>query len=135
MNKTFKSSFLTIYLCCASIFSQAQQSTVASNQKQFDRLQDSLVQLSSQIVEAAENTTRFENNARFIKTLVQSLHSPEAFDASYENVKMISTVKSPDNSFKLYTWFVQTDEGSYRYFGTIQMPPKNGKLQLFPLID
>ena len=135
MYKAFKSSILTLYLCCACFLSQAQQSTDGPNSKGFDHLQDSLVQLSSQIIEAKENTTRFEENAKFIKTLVQSLQSPEAFDASYEDVKMISTVRSPDNAFKLYTWFVPTNEGGYRYFGTIQMPSKDGKLKMFPLID
>ncbi len=135
MGKILRYFLITIYICCASLFSKAQQSTVSPAAQQLVRLQDSLVVLSKRIGEAQENTGRFEENAKFIKTLVQALKLPEAYNASFQDVGMISTVKSPDNAFKLYTWFVPTDDGRYRYFGTIQMPSKAGKLQLFPLID
>jgi len=98
-------------------------------------VQDSLNIIASRITEAKDNNTRFEQNARFIKTLVQALRHPDSFSYPFDSLSMVSTVRSPDNAFKLYTWFVPTDEGGFRYFGSIQLPTKNGELKLFPLID
>lgn len=91
--------------------------------------------ISKRIMTAATDTIRFAHNANFIKTLVQALKVPEAYEADFDSLTMVSAIKSPDNAFRLFTWFVPTDEGSYRYFGAIQLKPKNGQLQLLPLID
>lgn len=135
MIKALNALFIVAYLCCAGLNVTAQQSTAADDQHSLAALQDSLRGISKQINVAAENGRRFEHNARFIKTLVQALRLPGAFDFPFDSVGMISAIKSPDNAFKLYTWFVPTDEGGFRYFGTIQMPSKAGDLQLYPLID
>lgn len=131
MKKAFIALILITYICCTGIQSRGQQN-VAYTLPQF---QDSLIGISEQIISAQENTERFEHNARFIKTLVQALQLPHAFDYPFDSLSMVSVVKSPDNAFKLYTWFVPTNEGGFRYFGSIQMPTKDGKLRLFPLID
>jgi hypothetical protein len=130
MNKALKALILVIYLFCSGLPSRAQQNVTHT----LTQLQDSLIGISDRIIAAKENTERFEHNAIFIKTLVQALKLPDAFDFPFDSLRMISVIKSPDNAFKLYTWFVPSNEGGFRYFGTIQMPSKN-KLQLFPLID
>lgn len=130
MRKALIALIITGYLCCAGFQSRAQQNTPHT----LSQLQDSLSRISEDITNATENTARFEQNARFIKTLVQALRLPGSFDVPFDSLRMISALKSPDGTFKLYTWFVPTNEGGFRYFGTIQMPSKNG-LQLFPLID
>lgn len=130
MRKALIALIITGYLCCAGFQSRAQQNTPHT----LSQLQDSLSRISEDITNATENTARFEQNARFIKTLVQALRLPGSFDFPFDSLRMISALKSPDGAFKLYTWFVPTNEGGFRYFGTIQMPSKNG-LQLFPLID
>lgn len=130
MQKALIAFIITGYLCCAGLQTRAQQNTTHT----LPQLQDSLSRISEDIVNATENTTRFEHNAKFIKTLVQALRLPCSFDFPFDSLSMISALKSPDGVFKLYTWFVPTNEGGFRYFGTIQMPSKNG-LQLFPLID
>jgi hypothetical protein len=135
MTKALKAFIIVIYLCCAGLNSHAQQSTASATTPGLLTLQDSLIRLSRNIVDATENTTRFEHNAIFIKTLVQALRQPNSFDFPFDSLDMVSVIKSPDNAVKLYTWFVPTNEGSFRYFGTIQMPSKDGTLRLIPLID
>lgn len=135
MNLTIKSLFIVFYLCCANLSSIAQQSIKNDTLPSLAAVQDSLNTIASRIVEAKDNNTRFEQNARFIKTLVQALRHPDSFSYPFDSLSMVSTIKSPDNAFKLYTWFVPTDEGGFRYFGSIQLPTKIGELKLFPLID
>lgn len=135
MTKALKAFILAIYLCCAGLNTHAQQSAGTTATPSLSSLQDSLIGISRKIIEAGENTTRFEHNATFIKTLVQALRLPNAFDFPFDSLNMVSVIKSPDNAFKLYTWFVPTNEGGFRYFGTIQIPSKDGALQLIPLID
>ena len=131
MNKALTALFVTLYFCCAGLQSSAQQ-IAAGN---FWQYQDSLNRLSDVIMDSKENSARFEHNATFIKTFVQALKRPGSFDFPFDSLRMVSALKSPDNAFKLYTWFLPTDAGGFRYFGAIQIPSKTGALQLFPLID
>ena len=135
MKKALTAFLLAIYLCCAGFNTQAQQNNGIAATTELSSLQDSLLGLSKKIIEARENTTRFEQNATFIKTLVQALRLPGSFDFGFDSLDMVSVIKSPDNAVKLYTWFVPTDEGGFRYFGTIQLPSKQGEVKLIPLID
>ena len=135
MIKLLKCLSLISYLSCLCLFVNAQERRSINNQAPFNKFQDSLINISKRIVDAKENTSRFDANANFIKTLVQALQQPNSFEFPFDTLNMVSVLKSPDKAFKLYTWFVPTDEGGFRYFGAIQMPSKGGKLQLFPLID
>jgi hypothetical protein len=78
---------------------------------------------------------RFAKNASFIKTLVNSLKIQTSFNYPFDSLKRVSIVKSPDNSFRIISWFVPLDDGSYRFYGTLQMGTRDGKLKLYPLID
>lgn len=80
-----------------------------------------------------ENRTKA--NYTFIKTLVSSLKEKNSFQYTYDSLQnIISIKKSEDNKFRIFSWFTQNDDGSYRFFGAIQMNNPN-KLELYPLID
>jgi hypothetical protein len=98
-------------------------------------LEDSLKNLGTIIT----NDTIFENrnkaNALFIKTLVSALKEPSSFNYSFKNLdKFIHIQKSEDNTFRIFSWFNQKDDGTFRYFGAIQMNNPS-KLALYPLFD
>lgn len=99
------------------------------------RAQDSLIRISAAVLEATENPLRFEKNAQFIKTLVNALKTPGSFSFGFDSLKTISHVTSPDKAFRIFSWYVPTTEGGYRFFGAIQLNTKDGQLKLFPLID
>lgn len=135
MNKALRSLVIAFYICCAGHLALAQQSISKTPGAEVSKYQDSLMAISKRILASEENTVRFAHNATFIKTLVQALKLPGAYESNFDSLEMVSTIKSPDDAFRIYTWYVPTDEGSYRYFGAIQLQPKGGQLQLFPLID
>lgn len=98
--------------------------------------QDSLLQLGqrmySQKVAEAE---RLESNYKFIKTLVSALKEPNAFFYKFDELEMISILKSPHGDFRVFSWNIPLRDGSYLYYGAIQHKELGGKLKLTPLID
>jgi hypothetical protein len=129
--------FLILFLFGSCMFSKlyAQHTFNVNNKPKFDTYQDSLLVLSEETFASKDNLTRFEKNAAFVKKLVTALKINGSFNYGFDSLKRISILKSPDNSFRIITWFVPTDEGTYRYYGAIQMGTVNGSLKLFPLTD
>lgn len=113
----------------------AQHSFPLTNIPALNKYQDTLIRISGQIQNAQNNADRFASNATFIKTLVNALKTPGSFNHSFDSLKTVIVRKSPDNTFRIFSWFLPVDDGSYRFFGAIQMATKDGKLKLYPLID
>lgn len=124
-----------ILLCCAVGKLTAQHTFSFNNGPEMDKFQDSLLRLNEAAFNAGNNEQRFALNAQFIKTLVNSLKTHGSFSYPFDSLKKISVVKSADNSFRIFSWHLPVDDGTYRFFGSIQMATKDGKLKLYPLID
>jgi len=97
--------------------------------------QDTLIKISANVVAAQSDNQKLEANGKFVKTLVEALKTPNSFAFSFDSLKNISVTKSPDQAFRILSWYVQLENGSYRYYGAIQMNTKSGPLKLYPLID
>jgi hypothetical protein len=126
--------FVTV-VCCSVISVKAQHTFELKNGPIMAKYEDSLVKISDGMYNAETTGDRFAKNAVFIKTLVNSLKTTTSFNYPFDSLKRVSIVKSPDNTFRIISWFVPLDDGSYRFFGTVQMATKDGQLKLFPLID
>lgn len=109
---------------------RAQQSN-----KKLDVFQDSLIRISTATIAAETDIKKTASNSTFVKTLVEALKMPNSFSYPFDSLKNVSVIKSPDESFRILSWYVQQENGTYRYFGTIQMNTGNGPLKLYPLID
>lgn len=109
---------------------RAQQSN-----KKLDVFQDSLIRISTATIAAETDIKKTASNSTFVKTLVEALKMPNSFSYPFDSLKNVSVIKSPDKSFRILSWYVQQENGTYRYFGTIQMNTGNGPLKLYPLID
>lgn len=96
---------------------------------------DSLIHLGKQIINNPEELERKNANYNFIKTLISALKLPNSFQLKFDTVKAITITNAPDNRFRIFTWHVMNDDGSYRFYGTIQMNTGNGPLLLYPLGD
>jgi hypothetical protein len=134
MYKALNCSFIVALFCLASFEGSAQQSSSQSKSK-LNSYQDSLLRLSKAVYASPNNQDRFAKNAVFVKTLVTALKVPGSFSFGFDSLQTISHVISPDQRFKIFSWFVPTDDGTYRFFGSIQMRTADGSLKLFPLID
>lgn len=118
---------LLILFCCVFTKVNAQQN--------LNSFQDSLIVLSEDTFLAKDNTSRIIKNTAFVKKFIEALKVNNSFDYDFDSLKRITILKSPDKSFRIITWYIPIDDGSYRYYGTIQMATPNGSLKLFPLND
>lgn len=112
----------------------AQHSDDSGNTKLLLMYQDSLNHLGKKLVNNDTEMERMNANTDFIKTLVQALRIPHSFNFHFDSVKTIKILNSPDNRYRILTWYMAYDDGSYRFYGTIQMNTGE-ELKMFPLTD
>ncbi len=136
MIKIFSNKILLLLMvCCAFTKLNAQQTLDPASRTKLIAYQDSLLVLSEETFNAPQTADRLEKNAQFVKKLVNALKINGSFNYDFHLLKRVSVFKSPEQSFRLITWFIPTVEGTYRYYGAIQMATSNGSLKLFPLTD
>jgi hypothetical protein len=136
MSRIAKSIFLLFVLAiCQANSASAQHSFSVINKPKLEAYQDTLINLSEDILNTKEDLVRLEKNAQFVKKLVSALKINKSFDYGFDSLKYISILKSPDNTFRIMTWFVPLSDGTFRYYGAIQMGTANGALKLHPLTD
>lgn len=97
--------------------------------------EDSLLNIGQQVFQNQAEPERIDANFRFVKTLVSALKENKSFDYPFERLKMISILNSPDRKFRIFSWNVPLNDGSYLYYGSIQLQTPNGELNLIPLLD
>jgi|UniRef100_UPI00404A3B37 hypothetical protein len=127
-----------VLICGISLFFFAQalgQPSGNKNQQQLLAFQDSLKEISYKMVNDSIEPERYNASFKLIKTLVSALKTPYSFNFPFDSLKSISIQSSSDKRFRIFGWHVMNNDGSYRYYGTIQMNKPDGKLELFPLID
>lgn len=135
MIKALKPLMILFILCCAGTYVSAQHSFNLTNATRLKNNQDTLQRLSDATFNATNDSERLTANSQFIKTLVTALKTPSSFSFDFDSLKRITITKSADNALRIFTWYIKNDDGSYRFFGTIQMATKDGKLKMYPLID
>ncbi len=97
--------------------------------------EDSLKNLGLIFTSDSIQENRTQANYSFIKTLVNSLKEKNSFNYPFQFIQnYVSIKKSENNAFRIFSWFTQNDDGSYRYYGAIQMNNPS-KLDLYPLFD
>lgn len=112
----------------------AQHSDEDGRIKQLQMYGDSLKDLGNKLVNGEEELDRKNANYAFIKTLVSALKVPNSFLYPFDSVKSVGILNSPDNRFRIISWPVVNQDGSYRFYGTIQINT-GGNLQMYPLND
>lgn len=129
MRSIFSIFFLSL---CLNVF--AQHSDESGNIKKLALYSDSLSRLGRKFVNDDTEMERSNANTEFIKTLVKALKIPHSYNFPFDSVKSISILNSPDNRFRIFTWHIAFDDGSYRFYGTVQMNTGD-KLLMYPLGD
>lgn len=123
--------FITIFCYNHCI---AQHSDESGRLKQLRLYEDTLVQLGKKFINDENDLERKNANYEFIKTLVNALRVPNSFLYKFDSLKTVSILNSPDNRFRLITWNIENLDGSYRFYGTVQINT-GGPLKMYPLQD
>lgn len=122
-----KNCFLSIGLFLFCLLGYGQ------NNQKMNVWQDSLEGLGKKMFGKLAETERIESNFSFVKTLVSALKEPNSFYFNFDKLGMVSILNAPDNAFRIFTWNLPLQDGSYLYYGTIQH--KSGTIKLTPLLD
>lgn len=115
-----------------TVLAQKKESVVFS--PELYQYEDSLKRIGERIVNGNDELERRNSTYTFIKMLVKSLKLPSSFDFPFDSVKSISILKPTDNRFRIFCWHLRNNDGTYRYYGAIQMNNPE-KLELYPLFD
>jgi hypothetical protein len=115
---------------------KAQTALTEAHIQKLNLLQDSLASYSDSTVSVNDDVERMAYNATFIKKLVSALKTPHSFQYGFDSlVNNVSILTAPNQSFRIITWSVPFKDGSYKFYGTIQLATKDGSLKLIPLND
>lgn len=98
-------------------------------------LQDSLVRLGYEMYNNPSEPERLAANFSFVKTLVSALNTPHSFDFGFDSLDMVSLLEAPDGRLRVFSWHLPLNDGSYLYYGAVQLRTEDGSLALFPLLD
>jgi len=129
-----KGFLLALFLLFVFTTSFAQHSDESKNLKELSIYQDSLKMLGKKFINDPDDLERKNANYKFIKLLVGALKVPHSFNYPFDSVKSISIINSPDNRFRILSWHIMNQDGSYRFYGTVQMNT-GSNLLMYPLED
>ncbi|MDP9081782.1 MAG: hypothetical protein M3O71_30585 [Bacteroidota bacterium] len=126
--------FLTITILFFCLPGFAQHSDENSRLARLRSYEDTLIVLGKTFINDENDLERKNANYAFIKTLVNALKVPNSFLFPFDSIKSVSILNSPDNRFRIFSWHIVNNDGSYRFYGTIQLNT-GGQLKMYPLED
>lgn len=135
MQRRYPILSLIVFIFTGAFNGNAQLPANTAYLTKLSKAQDTLVAMSNAIYTAKEDTERVTRNAAFIKELVSTLKTPHSFQFAFDSLYHVSVLKSPNNAFRILTWSLPFNDGTYQFYGTIQIPTKDGSLKLIPLHD
>jgi hypothetical protein len=82
-----------------------------------------LILLFDSLKKTTTDSSKFIINQCIEDQLKNLLAVKSAFNYSFDSLKLIGRVYSPDRSFRIFSWNVAYSDITYHYFGIIQMNP------------
>lgn len=89
--------------------------------------EDSLKAIAPTILYGTHDFHKYEANEKFSDLLWDVLHYENSFRYPFDSLTTISILQAPDNKFRIFTWNLQKSDGSYDYFGMIQVNPRRAQ--------
>lgn len=87
---------------------------------------DSINYYFTLIKESKSDYEKQELNNYLISYLREFLLTASSFNADYNDVKNLSVLKSDDGKLRVYTWNLNFQDGSFKYFGFLQYKDNKG---------
>jgi hypothetical protein len=123
-----------IILILLTIFSSL--TVFSQSEEDFRFWEDSLNNLRIEIMKTPSEEMRLSMNEDFMNLLESVLMEENSFQHQWDSTKNFSVVTSPDNTFKIFTWFIIKDDYSYENFGFIHVyNPNRQKYIIYALYD
>lgn len=92
--------------------------------------------LRLEVQKSTELAQRIIKNDSLRNEIISFIKSESSYTQKLEDIKYIGDLKSPDDVFRMITWNISLDDGTYQYFCFIQTKPdKLGDSKWFELKD
>jgi len=135
------SGFYFLILFCLSLCANlAAQPGITSSLSQQEPVPPSTPELMAQLdslmsFALGQDSVMIRNQANYaaIRTLIQILTIPSNHSLSFDSIQSLSVLEAPDKSFRLFSWVVPQEPGSWRHFGCVLTREK--KPRIIGLID
>jgi hypothetical protein len=103
---------------------------------EFRRAEDSLKKYLHHVHYGNSDTEKYEYNELFKKTLANILKDERSYKYPFDSLKKVARLYAPDESFRIFNWNLALENGTYEYFGFIQVKAGNGlDYRVYPLTD
>ncbi len=142
MSRNFLSNIFVGIMCLTFYTSSLRSQSVlspapSSSQLAMSTYEDSLKKLNLAIAKVKTEEEKLAYNRQFISLLEHVLSQPVAYAFRFDSLRYVSKVESPDKSFRIFTWDIEKTDGTYLYYGFIQMAPisDTDPCKLFALTD
>lgn len=97
--------------------------------------EDSIQSLFNKIILNKNDDEKLDFNNEIEKILGQLLKDKNTFEYPFNGLKNVSKLSSDDGILRVYTWNIPYDNGTFGYFGFIQIKSKSNSISLFKLTD
>ncbi len=102
-------------------------SILFSQDNNFENKKIELNKLAQIILTGESDSIRIATNQNFKHTLLTVLNTKKSYKYDFGDIMHVSILQPKNKKFKLFTWFLPYNNGTYEYFGIIQKCKKNGK--------
>ncbi|MFO7723895.1 MAG: hypothetical protein R6V49_11800 [Bacteroidales bacterium] len=108
----------------------------AQDISEFREFEDSLAVLAAVIYKGETEAEKHTANEIFLTLLSDALSLNNSFKYPFDSLKYISMITSPDKRFRIITWMIMKENGTYEYFGFIQsFSRRKNDYEVYPLTD
>jgi len=80
------------------------------------RIESELAVLLHNLRQSKNDTERELHNLTFYEAMKMALRKPGVMDHPFSQLTTVSTIKSPDNVFRIFNWNIETDQLSHKHF-------------------
>lgn len=120
--------FLFCFLFSWTLFSQSNQT--------FMEFETQMKELMDMMYDSPTDNERFNANEKLMLIFEEVLSMDKSFSYPFEQLNRISNLKSSDNFFRIFSWAIVSQEGSFESFGFVQAKNKQtDKYEVYKLID
>jgi hypothetical protein len=86
----------------------------------FASMEDSIIQLHREIILENNTILRNQKNEQLLYLLEETIELKNSISYSFDSLKTISVLTSPDKKVRLFTWYLVNDNGLHEHYGFVQ---------------
>lgn len=109
-------------------------SFIIKSENPFKYWEDSIIKIEKIISESNDNDIKKQATDKLLETLKFVLIQPNSYKYSFSKLKF-AVLQPKDKSFKIFNWNLPYNNGTHKYYGIIQLPPKKKISKIIILED